>query len=140
MNNMAWHTILLREQSTMADTWTEYLCAKVEKDEIVLGICIYEILEYLPKEWFNDEGEPLPEFRDANGDLELPAEYNGRSVEGHDGEWLLGPLDQWNNGDTAYVTELTPEAVSQALDLIGWAGAEVEQVLSAVARLKGERK
>jgi hypothetical protein len=140
MNNMAWHIILSREQSTMADTWTEYLCAKVEKGEFVLGVCIHEILQYIPEEWFDDDGEPLPEFRDANGDLELPAEYNGRSVEGHDGECLLGPLDQWNNEDTAYLTELTPEAVSQALDLIEWAGADVEDVLSALAGLKEEPK
>jgi|GEM_PF-4382456 hypothetical protein len=133
---MTWNIILSREQSTLADTWTEYLCAKPEKDGFVLGVCIHEIVDYIPGTWFDEDGEPLPGFRDANGDLLLPAEYNGRPIEGHDGEWLLGPLDQWNNEDIAYVAELTHAEVSEALKVFEWNDADTDEVLSALVRLE----
>ncbi|MGE8142892.1 hypothetical protein ACQKOE_13025 [Novosphingobium sp. NPDC080210] len=137
---MTWSKILSREQGTMADTWTEYLCAKPANDGFVLGVCIYEIVDYIPGEWFDDDGEPLPEFRDAKGDLVLPAEFNGRPIEGHDGEWLLGPLDQWNNEETAYVTELSHSSVAEALEILDWKISEANEVLSALHSLASEPK
>lgn len=61
---MDWQILHSREQSTMADTWIEYLCAQINKIGITLKICTYEPLGYLPQEWFDDDGEPLPEFQD----------------------------------------------------------------------------
>lgn len=135
---MTWNKILSREQSTMADTWTEYLCAKPANDGFVLGICIYEIVDYIPGDWFDDDGEPLPEFQDANGDLALPAEFNGRPIEGHNGEWLLGPLDQWNNEDTAFVTELSRSSISEALEILEWDVSDVDEVLSDLLSIASE--
>jgi hypothetical protein len=44
---MTWHPILTREQSSMADTWTEYLCASPVEDGFVLGICTHELATFL---------------------------------------------------------------------------------------------
>lgn len=129
---MTWHPVLSREQSTMADTWTEYLCASPSKDGFVLGICVHELLGYIPQEWFDDDGEPLPEFRGDDGCLKLPAEYEGRSLECHDGECLFGQLDQWNNDNSATVTELSLVNVREALNDINWSTEDSDEVLAAL--------
>ena len=133
---MDWQILHSREQSTMADTWTEYLCAQIDKIGITLGICTYELLGYLPQEWFDDDGELLPEFQDENGDLELPSEHDGSPVTGYDGEWLLGPLDQWNNGEIATMTGLSLENTTEALHILAWDPADASEVLNALAKLK----
>lgn len=132
---MTWHPILTREQSSMADTWTEYLCASPVEDGFVLGICTHELLGYIPSEWYDDDGELLPGYRDENGDLLLPAEYEGRPVEGHDGEYLLGPLDQWNNDQSALVRQLSRESVRKSLSQVEWDTADADEVLAALGRL-----
>ncbi len=132
---MDWQILHSREQSTMVDTWIEYLCAKTNETGITLGICIYEILDHAPQEWFDDDGEPLPEFQDENGDLELPSEYNGKPVMGYDGEWLLGPLDRWNNDEKADITELSMESTAEALRALEWDPADAPVVLNALEKL-----
>jgi hypothetical protein len=133
---MEWQILHSREQSTVADTWTEYLCAKIDETQITLGICIYELLGDLPREWFDDDGELLPEFQDENGDLELPDEYDGKPVTGNNGEWLLGPLDRWNNDEIATITELSLESITEALHALQWDPADASEVLTALAKLR----
>jgi 3-methyladenine DNA glycosylase AlkC len=77
----------------------------------------------------------LPGYRDENGDLLLPAEYEGRPVEGHDGEYLLGPLDQWNNDQSALVRQLSRESVRESLSQVEWDTADADEVLAALVRL-----
>ncbi len=132
---MTWHPILTREQSSMADTWTEYLCASPVGNGFVLGICTHELIGGIPDDWYDDDGELLPGYRDENGDLLLPAEYEGRPVEGHDGEYLLGPLDQWNNDQSALVRQLSRESVRESLSQVEWDTADADEVLAALGRL-----
>jgi len=104
----------------MADTWTEYLCAKPGNGGITLGICTRELLCEIPQEWFGDDGDPLPEFSDEHGELRVPEEYDGRKIHGHDGEYLLGELGTWTNDNSAFVSELSSENVRQSLLRLNW--------------------
>ena len=135
---MTWYPIFSREQSTMADTWTEYLCATREGDKFDLGICAPELLGYIPREWFDEDDEPLPEYRDEYGSLLVPTEFEGRSVVGHDGEYLLGPLVQCDNERSASVSELSLEALSEALRQMEWDPEDASKLLAALPLLKGD--
>jgi len=135
---MTWYPILSREQSTMADTWTEYLCATREGGKFDLGICAHELLGYIPGEWLDDDGEPLPKYRDEHGSLLVPTEFEGRSVVGHDGEYLLGPLVQSDNEQSASVSELSLEALIGALRQIEWDTEDASKLLAALPRLQGD--
>lgn len=134
---MTWHPLLTREQSSIgAGTWTEYLCAKPVEDGFVLGICIHELLGEIPSGWYDDDGELLPSYRDENGDLLLPAEYQGRPVEDYDGEYLLGPLDQWNNDFSALVRQLSRDAVRENLVQLEWDADDTDAVLAILSQLR----
>ena len=135
---MTWHPISSREQSSMADTWIEYLCAARDGDGFCLGICVHELLGYIPQEWFDDEGEPLAEYRDEDGYLRVPAEFEGQPVIGHNGEYLLGELGQWNNDETVSVKQLTPEALTSALGQLDWDLEDAREALAGLLMLKGD--
>ncbi len=133
---ISWSPILSREQSNMSDTWTEYLCATRDGAVFGLGICVHELLGYIPQEWFDDDGEPLPQYRNKDGSLRVPAEFAGQSVVGHDGEYLLGSLGQWNSDQSASVSDLSLEAVNDALRQIGWNVDDASELLAALVVLK----
>ena len=133
---MTWHILVTREQSSIgAGAWTEYLCARPVEDGFLLGICINELLGDIPSEWHDDDGELLPEYRDENGDLLLPAQYEGRPVEGYDGEYILGPLDRWNNDESALVKHLSRDSVSESLRELEWNTDDTDKVLTALRLL-----
>ena len=133
---MTWHPLLSREQSSIgAGAWTEYLCANPIGNGFALGICMYELLGDIPSEWYDDDGDLLPGYRDESGGLLLPAEYKGRPVEGYDGEYLLGPLDQWNNDQSALVRQLSRESVRESLSQLDWDTDDADEVLAALERL-----
>jgi hypothetical protein len=130
---MTWNILVTREQSSIgAGAWTEYLCARTVEDGFLLGICIYELLGDIPSEWRDDDGELLPEYQDGNGDLLLPAQYEGRRVEGYDGEYILGPLDRWNNDESALVKHLSRDSVSKSLHELEWDTDDTDEVLTAL--------
>ena len=135
---MNWYPILSREQSSMVDSWTEYLCATEDGDGFALGICVHELLGYVPQEWFDEDGEPLSEYRDEHGSLQVPSEHEGRQVFGHDGEYLLGPLGQSNNEQSAHVNELSRSALSEALRQMEWSEEDVDEALAALQILRGD--
>lgn len=125
---MEWQVIRSLEQSTMADTWTGYLCARTTWTAIELGIGGEAILGEIPREWFDDDdGTPLPEFQDERGDLKLPEEFAGGSVSGHDGEFILGDLEVTGETVSISYSELTLEKVTKALQELGWPTERVDE-------------
>jgi hypothetical protein len=125
---MEWKIIRSQEQSTMADSWAEYLCARATWTAIELGIGGEAVLGEIPREWLDEhDGTPLPEFQDEHGDLKLPAEFAGSRVSGHDGEYILGDVEV--TGDTVSISysELTLEKVTDALQKLGWPTERVDE-------------
>lgn len=69
-----WIIIDEREGAGRLDSWNEYLCARRTSDpaRYEIAICCYEIVSELPREWFDDNWHPLPEYSDAEGNFALP--------------------------------------------------------------------
>lgn len=136
---MDWHPIICREASNLIEAWPEYLCVQPADEGLFLAICKPELLGYIPSEWFDEDGELLPEYRTESGDILLPSQYNGQPVTGHDWEYILGPLgplDCWTGDPSSRVLQLTPDCVRQALCDIQWDSNNADEVLSALEQFE----
>lgn len=138
----AWMILDEREGVGMVDTWTEYLCVSQTDDpnKIDVAICRSEIVGEIPAEWFDDEGQPLPEFSDGTGYLKLPEYYDGwagrSKLTGHDGEYLLGGLvfDETYAGPfTVQVNDL--DAISSALKNLGWVTGDLGRFMDTIQQI-----
>lgn len=126
-NSNPWVIVYEREGVGRLDTWSEYLCAVRTDDpeQCEIAICRHEVIGELPREWFDDDWQPLPEYSDAEGNLVLPDQYDvgGRSAKltGHDGEYLLGELSWDEEFGGPYVVNLDDDAaLTDAFDALGW--------------------
>ena len=132
-NNTHWMILDEREAKGSIDTWSEFLCVRRtdEPDTCDIAICRYEVVGEIPTAWFDDEGQPLPEYCDVTGSLKLPQfyeyRYAGRVIRtkltGHDGEYLLGELvfDETYGGPISVVPEQNA-AIAESLAAQRFAG------------------
>lgn len=136
---MSWIIVDEREGVGRLDTWSEYLCMGRTEDSRVyeLVVCRHEMVAEIPSEWFDDDGEPLPEFRDSDGCLALPEHYEmgGRHTKltGHDGEYLLGELvpdEQFGGPVTVSLDGVPP--LSNALETLRWKTSSMEGLIQAI--------
>lgn len=136
-----WVVIAEREGVGRLDTWIEYLCVRRIDDAGVceLAICCHEPIAEIPSEWFDDEGEPLPEFKDSDGCLALPEYYemggSRTKLTGHDGEYLLGELvlDEQFGGPVSASLDGAPP-MSDALESLGWKTTNPEGLRQEIKR------
>ncbi len=71
--------IMSLEQSTMASTWTEYLCVRVlAGGRARLEVCQYEALA--ENSFFDDDGNPT----------QLPTHIDGKEVVGIEDDYVVG--------------------------------------------------
>jgi hypothetical protein len=119
---MDWEVILSRESSSIVDTWQEYLCVRQAPNGTgwEIAICQHNILGEPPSEWFDDEGNPLPDHQDESGGLKLPLEWNGKPVSHYDGEYIVGDLIVMGEGYVAHADALDPENIKRALVELDW--------------------
>lgn len=141
----SWIVVDEREGVGRVDTWSEYLCvSRTDKPETFdIAICRYEVVGEIPTAWFDDEGQPLPEYSDVTGSLKLPQFYEYRyagrvirtKLSGHDGEYLLGELvfDETYGGP---ISVRADELVkfTDALSILQWVTADVGGLFALVKR------
>ena len=99
------------EQSTMASTWTEYLCIeRLTKDDFELSIRSYEVL-----------GEAM-DYSDDDGNWDLPDEIGGMKVMGLEDEYVVGGNLVLHSEDYGEVKFSDPQdkEVSDWLKSVGW--------------------
>ncbi len=141
-----WIVLDQREGVGRVDTWDEYLCVrKSEKaNEVELAICRHQIVCEIPREWFDDDGQPLEEFRDEYGDFQAPEYIDISSsagpirtaIIGHDGEYLLSDL----MCDETYGLPLQApgddvEKIQEAISELEWAGPNIGRLAFLAAQL-----
>lgn len=141
-----WIVVDEREGVGRVDTWSEYLCVSRtdEPDTFDIAICRHELVGEIPKNWFDDEGQPLPEYSDDSGHLEVPEYFDGWAgrikLTGHDGEYLLGELvfDETYGGPISVKAD-DMAAISGAVNDLGWVVTD-ESVLTKSVKQAFEAK
>jgi hypothetical protein len=144
-DNTSWVIIDEREATGSINTWSEYLCVSRTDDpnNFERAICRYEMVGEIPQEWFDAEGQPLPEYSDSDGYLEIPEYIEHRyaggifntKLSGHDGEYLLGELvyDETYGGPIS-VKIKEVEKLADVLMIFQWVAADVDGLIDAIKR------
>lgn len=140
-----WIIIDEREGVGRVDTWSEYLCVSRTEDPRIyeFAICRHEMVGEIPSEWFDEEGQPLPEYSDKDGSLVIPEYYEYRyaggtvrtKLTGHDGEYLLGELvlDEQFGGPVPASLDGAPP-LSDALESMGWKTSNLDGLRQEIKR------
>jgi hypothetical protein len=130
-----WTIVGEREGVGRLDTWQEFLCIKRSEasDVFDLGIFRHELVAEIPSTWFDDDGNPLPEYSDEQGYLSVPDYYGGRAVTGHDGEYLLGDL-VWDEtyGPMQELKSVLKSEVTAVLENMEWRAPDLDKLLSVI--------
>lgn len=129
-----WATLDRREAYGAFDSWNEYLCAARTDRGFVLDVFGHAWLGEVPHNWYDDDGELLPEHQDADGDLKLPEEWNGCQVMGLMDGGFVGEL-QSTGDDPVKLGVLTEASVRDALERLDWHGSAVFEVLAGLQKL-----
>lgn len=144
-DNTSWIIIDEREATGSIDTWSEYLCVSRTDvpNKFEIAICRYEMVGEIPQEWFDDEGQPLPEYSDSDGYLKIPEYFEHRyaggifntKLSGHDGEYLLGELvyDE-TYGQPISVQRDDDAVLSVALIDLEWNNANTDALATLIKR------
>jgi hypothetical protein len=119
-----WHPFLSR--SAYAGQ-LDYLCARQTPQGIELAVCGHAWIAEVPVDWFDDDGEPLPEHRDANGGLKLPSSWDGQTVTGIEDDIFVGELVA-DDERTVLLDGNCAEGLAQALIGLSWDEADAEQL------------
>lgn len=139
----SWIIVDEREANGSIDTWSEYLCVRRAGDpnKFEIAICGYEMIGEIPADWFDEEGQPLPEYSDGTGGLEVPEYYEYRyagriirtKLTGHDGEYLLGELicDE-NYGPPTSLQSDDLANLSKALTDLEWNNANIDGLITLI--------
>jgi hypothetical protein len=70
----------------------DYLCVRQTSQGTELALCGHRYLAEVPQDWFDDDGQPLPEHRNPDGSLRLPSFWDGETVTGIEDHFLVGEL------------------------------------------------
>lgn len=138
-DNTPWIIVDEREGVGRVDTWSEYLCVSSTDDpsKFDIAVCGSEVVGEIPADWFDDEGQPIPEYSDDTGCLEVPEYYDGwagvTKLTGHDGEYLLGELvcnETYGLPITVHAENLAE--MSLALMNLGWVAADQGALINSI--------
>lgn len=145
-----WIILDEREGVGGVDTWSEYLCASRtdNPEQFEIAICRYEMVGEIPAEWFDDEGQPLPEYSDGTNCLIVPEYYEYRyagqivrtKLTGHDGEYLLGQL-VWDETFGGPITVHAGDSaeISLAIQTLEWVTADQNALISLIAQALAQK-
>ena len=92
----------------------------------------HEIVGDIPREWFDENGEVLPQFSDEDGDICIPDVYDGHIVVRRDGEYPFGssmPVDD----DASVSVDVTADAIAEGLRSLEWRPDDAHLVMKALA-------
>lgn len=114
-----WIALDTQEAYGAVDSWDEYLCALPTDRGFVLNVLRHQWLGEVPQDWFDDDGQPVPEHRDAEGELKLPDEVDGCTVVGFMYGGFVGGLEP-AGPDEVVLNVLTEASVAAALRQLRW--------------------
>jgi hypothetical protein len=128
-----WTVCDKREAYGVHDIWEEYLCVRRAPGGWEVAVCQHDLLREVASEWFDENGEPLPEYRDEHGALKLPDVVDGQEVWGFDGEYILGRLVPSNaDSNRICVGDLDEVFGLDALASLDWPRTALGALLAAV--------
>jgi hypothetical protein len=130
-----------REQFGVHDSWDEYLCAFSHPWGFMLDVFRYEWLGPVPRQWFGEDGEPLPEHLDPQGSLKLPEVIDGTPVLAHMYGGFVGPFQSVCEGSVR-ISDHSEDLVLSALEALGWDRrftADVQEALRQIEAAHGYR-
>lgn len=133
-----WITLGRREVCGYAGyDYTEFLCARRNGPGFVLNNFAHQVVCEVPDEWYDDDHELLPEFRDEDGALKVPDEIDGWQVLAYrNGEFLsdLAPVDA---GAALEITDWSAQTLIKALSALYWDETAISEVQAELAKLAG---
>jgi hypothetical protein len=131
-----WELLATREAWGAVDSWDEYLGLKGVPGQYTFSVLRHLWLGEVPEDWFDEEGELLPEHIDEDGELRLPEEADGLPVRAHMYGGFVGDLDTaWH--DPVTVTELTEASVKEVLRQVGWDQSEFAAIWEGIKAALG---
>ncbi|QDM40615.1 hypothetical protein [Altererythrobacter sp. TH136] len=128
-----WIILDTQEAYGAVDSWDEYLCALRTDRGFVLNVLRHQWLGEVQQDWFDDDGQPVPEHRDADGDLKLPDEVDGCTVVGFMHGGFVGGLEP-AGPDEVELGVLTEASVAEALRRLRWDPSIASAVVAACRR------
>lgn len=114
-----WVILDTQEAFGAVDSWDEYLCTFRTNRGFILNVLRHQWLGEVPEEWFDDDGRPLPEHQDAEGELKLPDEVDDCTVVGFMYGGFVGGLEP-AGPDEVELSVLTVASVAEALRRLRW--------------------
>jgi hypothetical protein len=135
-----WHTLLSRYAYAGGK---DHLCARKTPAGLELAVCGHSWIAEVPSDWFDDDGEPIPEHRAVDGGLELPSSWDGETVTGIEDGIFVGELVA-DDERTIAVDPTSAENLAQALADLSWDETALEDLRTALEcwrtqRLDGKR-
>ncbi|UCF37439.1 MAG: hypothetical protein JSU96_00785, partial [Acidobacteriota bacterium] len=104
-----------RENSSMASTWTEYLCLSRLADETFeLSVRTYDVL-----------GAAADYVNEETGDWDLSETIEGAFVMGVEDEWVIGGELVDNNGKSIEFQQFDRKVILDFLESVDWLAADV---------------
>jgi hypothetical protein len=117
------------------DSWDEYLCVFRGAWGFDLNVYRYDWLGEIPYEWYDDEGELLPEHRDSNGFPRFPEDWFGGPII----DWRYGGFvggltsSRWDKG--AQLSDCSESMIRAALESLRWPQGSLADVQKALHQL-----
>lgn len=127
--------IAVREAFGAVDGWDEYLCAFRGPWGFELAAFRYEWLGEVPDDWFDDDGDLLPEHVGPDGDIQLPATLWGQPVVAHRHGGFIGEFQPVSNGGEVQISDCSAPMVEAALEVVGWPTEALADVQAALRQL-----
>lgn len=124
-----WTILASRDASGALDCWTEHLGVRPAPQGLELGLLAPKVLGEIPQDWYDEDGDLLPEYADDMGELRLPDTFNGSRVADFDGEYLFG-APVLSGSDTLLLTDFSERGIQHALGSFGWPEEEREEAFS----------
>ena len=115
----------------MLDIWEDFLCASVSGQGVVLDIRAHECLGEVPDDWFDEDGELLPEHTDDQGDLRVPETMRDSPVTSVQNNNFFSELRSLDDRPVE-LPVLSEPAVQDALDHLGCDASAPRRPISRV--------
>lgn len=125
-----WHPLLSRSGYAGG---IDYLCVRQTAQGIELALCGHGWLGEVPSDWFDDDGKPVPEHRDADGSLLLPPCWNGQAVTGLEDGMFVGEL--MSDDERTILIDDRADSLASALDELDWDKADLRQLQTMIRDL-----
>lgn len=132
-----WTTLATCTAQGAVDCWLTHLVARQVHGGVALDVFGETVLGEIPRDWYDEDGNVLPMFRTDDGDIRLPEVFNGSSVTGHDGEYILGEMKPAADGSEKILASLRLDDLYDALEQLGWDVDDLEDVRDALEPLFG---